>query len=275
MISKHIFLTIVGFLSVVLAAAFLPEQSPKVAAVKNALFKKLSNEQLIIHNQVLADIKTDFNVPDDIWNEYMNAFNDAINSDDLLGASNSAAVDSNKPWIIQRTRELLCEYGINPDRVAIHEVTTKGSNGEATQDIDENNKIIHTIDINVEWFNAFSKEMQEAFVRHEIMHLLNYDPIEGGYILFMLESIGNDLKEVAKHPTIVAYNQQRELRADILGSCGSITTAHALCKHYTQYAQKKSEQKQTWLTHPPHEVRAEHLAHLLVDMDVQPKTVIT
>ena len=237
---------------------------------KGRLFDQVYQEQLAIHDAALRAIKKGFQVPDDEWNSYMNAVRDTIACDDLMGPSKNS-IDPRQPSIIQHTQKILGQYGINADRVCIKQVTGEQSKAEAIQDIqEETGKVLHTIEINVEWFNKSPLAMQEAFIRHEIMHLLNYDCIEEGYIVYLLESLGYENDYCVHHPAMIHYRQAREIRADLLAACHASPIAQALHDHYAHYEKKFKQYNnnpEQWLSHPPFTTRKHELASLLQTMD--------
>ena len=273
---RYTFLGIVGLLGALLMVAYIPYTSIKIETKKTSMFQKTFQECLQIHDKALARIKDELKVPQEKWDLYQEAIKKTIASDDLKGAQTVPAnSDSEVPWIINKTKQLLCEYGINLDRVEIKDVNILSVNAEAQQEIDENGKIIHCLEINSKWMSQFPQEMQEAFIRHEIMHLLNYDPIEAGYIVYMLDSLGHSQKECLEHPAMVNYYHQREARADLLGTCNSAILVKALHDHYAQDAKKYANANPAqWLTHPTPATRSHYLAQLLTAMDAD-QTVLT
>ena len=230
-----------------------------------ALFQQLQAQHELVHQHALKTIKEEFTIPDEDWNTCMKTIENGIKADGLLSSNNeSYQINVNDSEIIQTTKRILKEYGINPDKVQVNTVLKKGSKVDAMQDLDENNGIIHIIEINVEWCNQFSKAMQEAFVRHEIMHILQYDCFEAGHLLALLQTHGYEPQEYEKNKAIINYYHQRELRADSLGTCQYLETAQALCEHYKEYVAKYDQTNPNkWLTHPSHAVRADQLAQLI------------
>lgn len=237
------------------------------------IFKKAQEECLTAHDKAIAQIVQEFKVPQKTWQRYDQAIQDAIAHDDLLGIAEPCN-DIDEPAIIQSIRKILIEYGINPARVNIVKTDKNDEYAQAIQDIDAHGKIIHTIEINIEWFGQFTFAMQEAFIRHEIMHLLNYDCIEKGYIVFMLDSLGYSPQEAAQYQSFIAYNHQQELRADKLASCAHFDVANALHEHYALQAQEFDNDDQAlWFSHPCPQARADQLALVIQGIKPSPSTL--
>jgi hypothetical protein len=113
--------------------------------------------------------------------------------------------------------------------------------------------------------------MQEAFARHEMMHLYNYDGIEDGYITFMLDTLGHKPEDSAKHPSMINFRHAREMRADLLAGCNSKMAASCLCEHYTKNISLDSNRPiQAQILHPSAQDRADQLTQLMLQMNQQP-----
>ncbi len=263
-----------GFISLALISALgvialSPQSKPSV----NALFKDKVKQSAVLHDKALERIKSECNVPDQVWNKTIQAIENTIATDDLFAIKNVATKnDADQPWIAQMVKKIAIECGMNPERITVKFVNAHDVNLQAIQDFDENNKIVHLIEINLEWCNRHSPQMQEAFARHEMMHLYNYDGIEDGYITYMLDTLGQKPEDSAKHPAMIHFRHARELRADLLAGCSSEVAAHALCEHYTEnISQDINRPIQAQIMHPSAQDRATQLTQLMIQMDHQPK----
>ncbi len=252
----------VGLFIGALTMVMLKERSIQVIKNKNArLYTQVYQEQLTAHNNALENIKKSLRVPAQLWDSYMNTVQDMIAADNLRGPYQ--APQSDEPALVKMMYKIFKEYGINPQRVNIQLV--EDTKAEAWQESYDQGCITHTIKVNQQWFSTYPEHMQEAFIRHEIMHLLNYDMIEEGYLLQMLADAGYESTTLDKHAAIVAYRQQRELRADLLSACSSTQIAQAAHDHFEQMAQYTYKPNQ-WLTHPPYAQRVEQLDTLIGQM---------
>ena len=265
-----------GFISLALISALgvialSPQSKPSV----NALFADKVKQSAVLHDKALERIKSECNVPDQVWNKTIQAIENVIASDDLFAVKNVITKsDNEQPWIAQIVKKIALEHGMNPERITVKFVTAHDVNLQAIQDFDENNNIVHLIEINLEWCNRHSQQMQEAFARHEMMHLYNYDGIEDGYITYMLNTLGQKPEDSAKHPAMINFRHARELRADLLAGCNSSTIAHALCDHYTQDIPLDTKRPlEAQMSHPTAQDRVTQLTQLMIQMDNQSKLV--
>ena len=136
-----------------------------------------------------------------------------------------------------KARLLLAENGLNPDAVEIVFGNDPESSASAIQDYyQKEDCIVTSIEINPDLMSKKPADAQEGILRHEIVHLINYDSIEEGYIKAVLEEMGHTEKDWNNHPTMIAYRHLKELRADQLaGIYGGLKTANALKKDMTKY----------------------------------------
>ncbi len=237
-------------------------------------FNKHAHELRVKHDNVLKAVQHDFNISDAVWNSHMKDFHAFVKADNLLGTAN-AYIKSDDPEIVAYTKKALVEYGINPQNVNIELV----SNGSAfcamqklakdTMNYSSDNHIIHSIQLDLEKISKYSIDVQHAFVRHEIMHLLHYDSIEGAYVLTLLTELGHTSEEYNKKQSMIDYRFARELRADFLATCHDTAMAQELDKYFQNVLIHKPNDISSH-SHPPYKMRHEQLAQLL---SVQPQLV--
>lgn len=203
--------------------------------------------------RVMAAIRAEFNVSEGIWERYMVDFRHLMACDNLL-SKKAVKISSNQ--LIPR---LLEEYGINKTVVRIKELD--GNNqAEAFQDI-EGNKILHRLGINFKWLNTRPLCEQEAILRHEIQHLLNYDSIEEMYIRWILTDMGYTKEDWENSVSMTDYYHLRELRADAFACASSKKVAQSLHDYFCD-TMCLNEAREEWYTHPRDTVRAHQLALL-------------
>ena len=245
---------------------FIPFKGSKMA-------QSLYLERKATHDTALTKVKEEFAISDTQWSQFMGNCQAFIEHDDLMG-SGTSTIQDNDHALIKFAKNALVEYGINPARVIVQNVTACASPCNGTQllaDMDSltyspNNKIIHYLNLNLNWLQEFDKDIQEAFVRHEIMHLINYDSIEGAYLSTMLEYLGYQPEVYALKQSRIDYCHQRELRADLLAACDHIEVNHAFQKFF-QASIKKDPRQDTpslWISHPSDKARNEQMAQLLI-----------
>lgn len=236
--------------------------------VDNSIFKKRSQELGIKHDYALKAVQRDFNISDVIWNNHMKNFYAFVKTDSLLG-SRSAAIKSDDHEIVVYTKKALVEYGINPQNVKI-ELVKNGSSAfcamqklaKDTMAYSADNRIVHSIQLDLEKINKYSPDVQHAFVRHEIMHLLHYDSIEAAYVLTLLTELGHTSNEYNQRQSMIDYRYARELRADLLATCHDTAMAQELDKYFQNVLVHKPNDISSH-SHPPYKMRHEQLAQLL------------
>lgn len=225
--------------------------------VKNPLIS--SNLASLAHDyeqeseRVMAAIRAEFGISLAVWDRYMDDFKALVANDNLLS---SKPVKVSSKQLIPRLFE---EYGINKTRVRLKELD--GNNqAEAFQDIDQNH-IIHRLGINYKWLKTRPLCEQEAILRHEIQHLLNYDSIEEMYIRWILTDLGYTPKDWKNSKSMTDYYHLRELRADAF-ACGHQKKVAQSLHDYFCDTLTANEDDEQWYTHPRDTVRAHQLAHL-------------
>lgn len=219
-----------------------------------------------VHDEAVARIKADFAVPQETWDQFMGSFEQNVQNDDLLG-SGPVQTEKGQELIITTVQDMLREYGVNPARVAITLVASSDTPCQALQTLSDNNKVIHKIELNLKKLNKYKPEVQKALLRHEIMHLLNYDSLEGSYIITMLYQLGHSRQKLEKHPAMIAFRHQRELRADALASCDHPEVAQGLQEFFAEYMKVSDQDNPAlWTLHPSDKTRHTQLAQLLTQM---------
>lgn len=266
----YVILTLAFVASVGLAVNTFKKPTIDVSTTKlvdNSIFKNRCQELGIKHDHALKAVQQDFNISDSVWNTHMKDFHAFVKADNLLGSGNSD-IQSNDPEIVAYTKKALVEYCINPENVNIELV----SNGSAfcamqklakdTMNYSADNRIIHSIQLDLEKISKYSIDVQHAFVRHEIMHLLHYDSIEGAYVLTLLTELGHTSEEYNKKQSMIDYRFARELRADLLATCHDTAMAQELDKYFQNVLVNKPNDISSH-SHPPYKMRHEQLAQLL------------
>lgn len=242
------------FFSILLICGFLNHQNES----KKSLFCKnltsLQSDYSKENERVMAAIRAEFGVSQDIWDQYMGDLKVLIAKDRLF---------SEKPLKVtskQLIPRLLEEYGIPKNKVIIKKMG--GNNqAEAYQDIIDGNRIIHRLGVNFDWLHTRPVCEQEAILRHEIQHLLNYDSLVEMYIRWILTDLGYTENDWKKSASMTDYYHLRELRADAF-ACGSNKDVAQSLHDYFCDTMCLNEAREEWYTHPRDTVRAHQLAAL-------------
>lgn len=273
MLKRYQLSLIIGLFSAFCALALLmPKNHQNSLFYRSNLAKELVADRKAVHDEAVAHIKADFAISDDLWQEYLGDYHAKVASDDLRGISTKSYKNEAEP-IVVATYQALQEYGINPERVVIKLVNSSDTPAQAVQTLADDGTIIHCIELDLYRLNKLSFSVQEALLRHEIMHLINYDSLEGSYIITMLYKLGHSGKDLEKEPAMIAYRHQRELRADLLAGCDHPEVAQSLQEYFASYMKITDQDNQKlWTTHPSDKQRHEQLAQLLTKMDASSVT---
>lgn len=241
------------FFSILLISGFLmPQKTIKKPLICTNL-SNLAHDYSQEAERVMAAIRTEFGISLPVWNKYMDECRDLIARNPLKG-KRPAKIRSK--ILINR---LLEEHGIDKKKISIEKLGGKNQ-AEALQDIN-GKRIIQRLRINFDWLNTRPICEQEAILRHEIQHLLNYDSIEEVYIKWILTDSGYTQQDWGKSPSMTDYYHLRELRADAFACAENKTVAQSLHDYFCDTV-CLNEAEQEWYSHPRDTVRAHQLASL-------------
>lgn len=227
-------------------------------AIKNPLISSdlasLRNDYKQESERVMAAIRAEFGISQEEWDQYMDDLKALIAKDRSISKK---PVKASSKQLVPR---LLEEHGFSKNKVIIQKM---GGNdqAEAFQDIVDGSQIIHRIRINFEWLNSRPVSEQEAILRHEIQHLLNYDSLEEMYIRWILMEKGYMETDWKNSNSMTDYYHMRELRADAFACAQSKDVAQSLHDYFCD-TMCLNETREDWYTHPRDTVRAHQLALL-------------
>ena len=186
-------------------ATFIPDQNPEQFSVHSEkIIQQLMNEQDALHNKNLLAIKDEFKISDSDWNATFDYINMIKANDNLIGDCGSDMPKAESSFV-QNLYCIMSDYRINPSRLVVKNLKGPEYKAQAFQHVDEAGNITHILELNSEWLENFSPEIQEGMLRHEIMHILNYDCLEDNYLMGMLETLGYHEKEYAHKKSIINY----------------------------------------------------------------------
>ncbi len=232
------------------------------SCVADTLKEELAQE----HERLLERVQKAFPLTKQKWEHTLLQIDLAISQDCLL---TDKPVIKNKPNdlpIVKKAREILASYHIDPAAVTIkviHNPKTK-TNAASYQGYADN-KVIHDLELNIPQLSKHTHDIQEAIIRHEIMHLLNYDPLKRAYIEVMFMENGIKPEEFMKEPALLELYQHQEFRADLMAACHDICTAQSLQKDFEHYIQTCPEDQveHTCITHPSDVARHQAVTQLI------------
>lgn len=184
-------------------------------------------------SSLLDKIKDTFQVPENYWKAFLDKL-DELRAKDPLFIENNIKPEK-QVWqqadhpLVKKAVALLREHGLNPEAVSIVVNNYDASPAAALQTyITEPESVKTTLLLNITKLGARAPDIQEAIIRHEIMHLIHYDSIEEGYVLSILEEVGHRQNEWDTSDVMIAYRQLKEFRADQLAAAqGGLHIAQA------------------------------------------------
>lgn len=228
--------------------------------------KRLSEENKTVIDALQADLETEyqkglaalqqeFNIPPKDWNAVINILTTLEEKDDLISPnpikSNIQAIQN--PFI-KKLYKVLEEYSINPSRIKIEYVDSPGSFISAGQGYFDK-KVTHVLRLNMKVIEQRTQDIQEAFLRHEIIHLLHYDGLELLFIKELLEQHGVKENVYLKNPAFIEYKKFKEYRADLLAA-NSVAIAESFLKDFANMI-KLRPNEQINPTHTSHPTEAQ------------------
>jgi len=242
------------------------EISQAVSNVADTVAQELNAE----HDRLLAELQKEFPMQEE-WTEMLKEIAQ-LKAEDTLSCDNPIIKNAdNEHEIVKRVRELLAEYFINPEVVQIHATHDPASKSfiSAGQGYGAG-KVIHELKINIANFSKRSQAIQEAIMRHEIMHLLHYDSLEYSFIISLLEENGIEPQTYKNNPVFKAYCKHKELRADLIAASSDLTIATAFQKDFERALTTSPEDyAQLFTTHPSKKQRHEAMNILMSYLDAE------
>lgn len=242
------------------------------STVAETLQKELNSE----HNKLIREIQKEY--PKQKWSENL-ALLEKIKSQDqqTLMCENPIIKDiENDHPLVKITKKLLASYKINPKAICIelkktvsHTASCNVADFAVVQYVTD--KIFHFLRIMPDL--EIPLDQIDAILRHEIIHLINYDVLETSIIQNTI------IPPTALHwlpkgslytnnPLFMKLAQFKETRADLLAACHSINTAKAL-KNYFSYMQNKGNNDVNDKSHACLPDRQKEIDQLLQYMEIE------
>ena len=275
---------------------FLAQKQPKLALFKsiesedsvtnyvkemNAQGSNLAQglkEQLDIEfDIILQRLKEAFPLTPQAWHDTLTEFKRLKENDRLfLGKPLKAVEKGTKDDVpsVKKARELLVSYNINPAVINFELINdpNNASYAFAGQCV-LNGKVEHYLRLNLAQLPNQTPAIQEALLRHEIMHLCNYDPLICDCIEKLFAHHGISAKEFWGNDYFRALNKHMEYRADLMASVHDIATAKALMEGFQEHMKRYDDRVES-KTHPSCKQRYAAVDNLVQYMKAE-KNLIT
>lgn len=253
---------------------FAPQAGRKVVMkVKNILNRGLTIEKHLKQSQyktrkkLRAAIRDAFEIDPHEWHQLMQYLERIKHRDTLLNPTSISMRNANP--LKARVIRILKECGINPARVQLVLLHNPGTSPAcALQKYDTRRKIIlHRLELNSAELLNRPLHIQEGIIKHEAMHLRNYDSMEQGYIEGTLQRYGFQAEKYSQHPAMVQFNHYKELWADELAALTSMHTAHALRHDFTCLYHAQGDVHTH--SHPINSLRMRRLERLISCLEIE------
>lgn len=209
------------------------------------------------HQEALNAIQQEFGIPVDQWRVALMAYKALVQKDTLLKPFKGYKKSSDE--LTNFIKELLCKAGINPDRVEIVYRPNIECPVVARQECDDT-QIWHYLDIDRDWIVSRPQKARAAILSHEFQHFKNYDSVESGFIIEVLEKNGFTFNDYQNSAAVRHYRHAREFRADLLAGLQDIDIAQALLEDLQTLNMPQDP------THPSSTARTQQLAQLIANM---------
>lgn len=246
----------------------------KITQAEDTLENTLSQQLAEENNRLMAHILDAFPQIHPLqWENAMKAIQKFKDTDELI--TNDPKIPASDDELITLIYTTLAEYGINPARIEIEYVSTPQSFLSACQGL-AGKKVRHIMRVNRKAVAEKSPEVVEAYLRHEIQHLLTYDAIELMIVKDVLEKNEITAAEYYTNPAFIEFKKFKEYRADLLAATKGIDTAQAMMDDMEERIKKYPHEQinPSHATHPTETQRRQALANLSHYLQAEKQPVI-
>ena len=233
------------------------------SSVTQMLAQQLQEE----YDRLFTNIQNEF--PCEQWASLKTVLEN-IKAQDQLLTDNPVVIENKQDHpFVTTIKKTLASCNIDPSKVAIEHADTPQSFMAAGQGF-ENGTVRHFIRINLSAISKKSDDVAQAFLKHEIMHLLNYDGITMMFIKDLLKKNGITQEQITKSPAIIAMRKFQEYRADLLAADNS-ETAEALIKDFEKIIElhPNEQSNPSHSSHPTETQRKQAMTQLLTYLNAE------
>lgn len=222
---------------------------------------------------LLTQVQQEFPLTKEAWQGALNELASLKGKDALIVKNPVVKHKKGDTPLIRSTRELLASYNIDPSVVKI-EVLNDPENASyafACQSWVSDTKgdsVKHFLQLNLAQLPKQTPAIQEALLRHEISHLLNYDPLVCGRIEGLLKEHGITANEFWANDAFSNLNKHMEYRADLMAATHNVKTAQALVEGFEEHMARYDDITDS-RTHPSCKSRNAALNNLIQYMTAE------
>ncbi len=225
--------------------------------VIQALAAQLQEE----HQRLFAEIQREF--PSEQWASLQEVLDTIKSHDQLFTDEPVVTLDAHDHPFVKVIKETLASYRIDPSKVTIEYVDTPQSFMAAGQGY-QKGSVNHFLRINVAAVEKKSDDVLLAYLKHEIMHLINYDGITMMFIKDLLKKNGITQEQIATSASLIAFKKFQEYRADLLAA-DNPEIAESLIQDFEKIIELHPDEQSnpTHTSHPTETQRKQAVTHLL------------
>ena len=236
--------------------------------IADTLQKQLNGE----FDQLLANLQKVFPIAPGVWKNTINELEELKRNDTLLTDNPVIKNEKGDLPIVKKIRELLASYNIDPHAVIIQMIHDRKNScyAFAGQCVNHEraHKVEHYIRLNLAQLSQQTPAVQEALLRHEIVHLLNYDPLTFAMIDELLDEHDITAKEYWRNEEYQALNKHIEFRADLMAASHDVVVAQALMDGFEEHTKRYNDTIESE-SHPTCKRRQAAVDNLMQYMNVE------
>lgn len=232
--------------------------------VRQVLAQQLQDE----YERLFENIQKEF--PSNQWKN-LKADLEWIKSNDQLLTDNPIVIENDQDHpFITIIKKTLASYNIDPAKVTIEHYDTPQSFLAAGQGYQNGLVSRHLIRINLKAIAKRPDDVLLAHLKHEIMHLLNYDGLTSMLIKLLLQELGITQEQIATSKSLIAFKKFQEYRADLLAA-DNPEIAQSFIKDFekTIKLHPTEQTNPTHTTHPTETQRKQAMTQLLTYLNVE------
>lgn len=208
------------------------------STVADTLQEQLDNE----FNQLLADVQKAFPLTPEAWKKTLDELENLKKNDSLFTDNPIIKHEKGDHPLVKKSRELLASYNIDPNAVMIQTIDqAKNSSYAFAGQCVFNNKVEHYLQINLAQMPQQTASVQDALLRHEIMHLMNYDPLTFSVIEDLFRANGINSQQFWANDAYRALNKHIEFRADLMAATYDVAVAQALKDGFEEHMKRYND----------------------------------
>ena len=203
------------------------------AAIKQLTAKKVTLLDAINEHfdkqekEIINKIKVKYGISDATWKAHEQLYNQIVAKDPLYKPLTGKLTQSpSENPILKTAREVLINFGMNPEAVPILNSSVLGTAGVLT-DLSLNNTPSHVLHLHISELEILTQQEYTAILKHEIMHLWYADSLKLKLLYKFFPLYFND-------PLIDDYRKNFELRADIIASIHDNKDARGLSSWFAK-----------------------------------------